>query len=187
MSDGPLKSMKMRRHWRPFAERVQNPSCPLDQVCEALNYGLEKDFAEAPVEQVKDILGGGRKQASLFPQERVSQLEKLRHERPGSAVAKALIDCAMEAVMDGLGGEAAVKEAVKNASESYTRDYFRGVEEHCQREGADSADLVRDRLQAARQACDYDALASDLTSGEKASGKSSGIEKHSGIDEGPPL
>lgn len=187
MSDGPLKSMKMRRHWRPFAERVENPSCPLDQVCDALNHALKKDFAEAPVEQVKDILGAGCKQASLFPQERISQLENLRRECPGSAAAKALIDCAVEAVADGRGGEAAVKEAVKNASESYTRNYFRGVEEHCQREGADSADLIRDRLHATHQACDYDALASDLMSGEKPSGKSSGVEKRSGIDDGPPL
>jgi hypothetical protein len=187
MSDGPLKSMKMRRHWRPFAERVENPACPLKEVCDALKHALKKDFAEAPVEKVKNILGGGREQASLFPQERIAQLEKLRRECPGSAAAKALIDCAVEAVADGQGGEDAVKEALKNASESYTRDYFRGVEEHCQREGGDSADLIRDRLQATRQACDYDTLASDLTTGENISGKSSGIEKHSGIDEGPPI
>jgi hypothetical protein len=185
MSDGPLKSMKMRRHWRPFADRVENPACPLNEVCGALEHALKKDFAEAPVEQVKDILGGGRKQASLFPQERIGQLEKLRRECPGSAAAKALIDCAVEAVADGQGGEAAVKDAIKNASESYTRDYFRGVEEHCQRGGGDSADLIRDRLQATRQACDYDAIASDLATGKNLAGKSS--EKHSGVDEGPPL
>lgn len=187
MSDGPLKSMKMRRHWRPFADRVENPARSLKEVCEALEHALKKDFVEAPVEQVKNILGGGRKQASLFPQERIAQLEKLRRECPGSTAAKALIDCAVEVVADGHGGEAAVKEALKNASESYTRDYFRGVEEHCQREGADSADVIRDRLQATRQACDYDAIASDLVAGEKPSGRSSGIEKHSGIDDGPPL
>jgi hypothetical protein len=187
MSDGPLKSMKMRRYWRPFADRVENPACPLKEVCDALEHALKKDFAEAPVELVKDILGAGRKQASLFPQERIGQLEKLRRECPGSAAAKALIDCAVEAVADGQAGEAAVKEAIKNASESYTRDYFRGVEEHCQREGADSADIIRDRLQATQQACDYDTIASDLATGEAISGKSSGVEKHSGIDEGPPL
>jgi hypothetical protein len=187
MSDGPLKSMKMRRHWRPFADRVENPACPLKEVCEALEHAIKRDFAEAPVEQVKNILGGGHEQASLFPQERIAQLEKLRRECPGSAAAKALIDCAVEAVTDGRGGEAAIKDALKNASDSYTRDYFRGVEEHCQREGADSADLIRDRLHATRQACDYDGIASDLASGEKPSGKSSGVEKHSGIDEGPPI
>lgn len=187
MSDGPLKSMKMRRHWRPFAERVENPACPLTEVCDSLKHALRKDFAEAPVEQVKDILGASSKQSSLFPQERIAQLERLRRECPGSAAAKALIDCAVEAVADGHSGEEAVKEALKNASESYTRDYFRGVEEHCQREGGDSADLIRDRLQATGQACDYDALASDLSTGETISGKSSGVEKHSGIDEGPPL
>lgn len=187
MSDGPLKSMKMRRHWRPFAERVENPAFPLKEVCDALNHALKKDFAEAPVEQVQNILGGGRKQASLFPQERIAQLEKLRRECPGSAAAKALIDCAVEVVADGRAGEGAVRQALKNASESYTRDYFRGVEEHCQREGGDSAELIRDRLEATRQACNYDTLASDLAIGENLLSKSSGIEKHSGIDEGPPL
>jgi hypothetical protein len=187
MSDGPLKSMKMRRHWRPFAERVENPACPLKEVCDHLGHALKKDFAEAPVEQVKDILGGGRRQASLFPQEQIAQIEQLRHECPGSAAAKALIDSTVEIVADGQRGDAAVKGAIQNALESYTRDYFRGVEEHCQIEGASAADLIRDRLQATRKACDYDAIASDLATDQNLSGKPSGIEKHSGIDEGPPL
>lgn len=187
MSDGPLKSMKMRRHWRPFAERVENPACPLKEVCDALKHALKKDFAEAPVEKVRNILGGGHEQASLFPQERIAQLERLRRECSGSTAANTLIDCAVEAVTDGQGGEDAVKDVLKNAAESYTHNQFHGVEEHCQREGGDSADIIRDRLQATRQACDYDALATDLANGDSISGKSSGIEKHSGIDEGPPL
>lgn len=184
MTDGPHKSLPMRQHWRDFARRAANPACPPKELAEALVPALQREFAEAPVGAVREILGGGN-QASLFASERVQRLEALRAENRGSAAAKTLIDCAVEVAASGSIGEAAVSSAMENALDSYTRDSFRSVEEHYQREDGDrAASVMRERLHAARRECDYKAVASGLNS---ETGKPERAKKRSGVDEGPPL
>jgi hypothetical protein len=188
MSDGPHKSLPMQRHWRQFAERAGNSACPMEEVGEALTPALKREFAAAPVDDVRDILGAGSKQASLFVQERITQLEALRGKNPGSAVAKTLIDCAVEAVAGGQMGESAMSSALEDALESRTRECFRSVEEHYQREGSGrEAAFMRERLNVAKGSCDYKGIASDLNAGGKPSAGPAKLRKRSGIDEGPPL
>lgn len=183
MSDGPHKSLPMRRHLKGFAERAANPARTMNEVAEAWLPALKREFAEAPVKEVVDILGAGKK-ASLFAQDRISQLEALREKHRGSAAAKTLLDCGVEAASSGVTGEAAISAALENALESHTRDCFRSVEEHWQREGTErSAKFMRDRLHATRQDCDYKAVASDLKSSEKPVP----VRKRSDLDEGPAL
>src|SRR3546814_17877927 len=62
---------------------------------------LKRDCREAPLSQIRDILGGG-KQSSLFQEDRAAQLEAARHACRGSAAANTLIDCAIEATANGL-------------------------------------------------------------------------------------
>jgi len=187
MSDGPHRSLPLRKHWQDLAERAANQACPLDQVCEALPPALQKEFAEAPLAVVRDILGGG-KQASLFQNERVEQLETARRTCRGSAAGTVLIDCAIEAAIQGQTGEVAFNSSLENALEAHTRSTLYSTEEHYQREASeDDAHFIRDRLNAVRQQCDFKAIASDLKSGDKTPGKSRRLTKRSDIDEGPPL
>lgn len=188
MSDGPHKSLPMQRHWRQFAERAGNPACPMAEVREALAPALKREFAGAPVDDVRDILGAGSKQASLFPQERITQLEALRAKYPGSAPAKALIDCAVESASGGQIGESVVASVLESALESRTRDCFRSVQEHYYREGSGrKAAFMRERLNSAKGSCDYKGIASDLSAGGKQPAASAKLQKRSGIDDGPPL
>lgn len=190
MSDGPHKCLPMPRRWREFAERAANPACTMKEVTEALAPALKRDFAETPMEAVRDILGGDA-QTCLFPgdpNDRIAQLDALRDTCRGSSVANALIDCAIEAVASKLIGEAAISSALEHAVEAYARHCFRSVEECYQREGTDrEANFIRGRLQATRSECDYKTLAADLKSGEKPSAKSLRVQKRSGVDEGPQL
>jgi hypothetical protein len=176
----------MRRPWRDLSERAAKAAFSPDQVREALPHALKQEFMDAPVKAVRDILDGGP-QSSLFPAERVQQLEALRRSTFGSAAAKNLIDCAVEAVNEGRTGEAATTSAVANALDEYTRSAFRSVEEHYQREaGPRDAGFVRDRLTAARVSCDYNALATEIASGASPRGGAA-LPKKSDIDDGPPL
>lgn len=186
MSDGPHKSLPMRRPWRDLSERAAKAAFSPDQVREALPHALKQEFLGAPVKAVQDILGGGP-QSSLFPAERVRQLEALRQATYGSPAAKNLIDCAVEAVNEGRTGEVATNSAIANALDEYTRSAFRSVEEHYQREaGSRDAGFVRDRLTAARRSCDYDALAAEIASGSRPRAGAA-LPKQSDIDDGPPL
>lgn len=187
MTDGPHRSLPMRRHWKDLAERAAKSIFSKDDVREALPHALKKDARELPLERVRDILGGGR-QGKLFQEDRIAQLEEARNNCRGSALGNALINCAIEAVTDGLTGDNACTTSLKNAFDEYTRNAFRGVEEHYQREGSDrSARFVRERLDGARSECDFGGLACEIMSPGKRANNASRLPKHLGIDEGPSL
>lgn len=187
MSDGPHRSLPMRKHWKDLAERADKAAYSPADVAEALPVALQKDFRDAPFEQLKAAFGVGE-QAGLFPSCTPEQLDALRAACPGSSAGNALIDCAKEAQANGLTGEEACQKATENALEACSRSAFRGIEEHYYREApAHNARYVRGRLDVARGACDYAGLASRLLdqSGPKPSGAS--LTKRGGIDEGPEL
>ena len=185
MSDGPHRSLPMRRHWKDFAERSAKAAFSPDEVCEALPYALKREILEAPIKDIRDIMNGG----SLFSEFRVEQLEALRQSCRGSASATRVIDCAVEAALGGLTGDAGAHSALRNALEDTARDSLRGIEEHYQREASSrSAGYVRTRMDAARQQLDCGALASELLSSETPqSRRSVTLTRHTGVDEGPPL
>jgi hypothetical protein len=185
MSDGPHRSLPMRRHWKDFAERSAKAAFSPDQVSEALPHALKKEILEAPIKEIRDIMGGD----SLFPEMRIERLDALRQAHRGSAAATHVIDCAVEATARGLLGEAGTHAAVKNAIEDTTRDALRGIEEHYQREASSrSAGYVRTRLDAARQQLDCDALTRELLApGKLTSPRSVTLPRHTGVDEGPSL
>jgi hypothetical protein len=168
-----------------LAERSAKAVYPPDQVCEALPYALKRDILEAPIKDIRDIMNGG----SLFPELRLEQLEALRQSCRGSASSTRLIDCAAEAALNGITGDTGTHSALRNALEDTARDSLRGIEEHYQREAnSRSAGYVRTRLDAARQHLDYGALASELLSSETPqSRRSVTLNRHTGVDEGPPL
>lgn len=185
MSDGPHKSLPMRRHWKVFAERCAKAAFSPDQASEALPHALKKEILEAPIKEIRDIMGGD----SLFPEMRIERLDALRQIRRGSAAATHVIDCAVEAAVRGPTGEVGAHAALKNAIEDLTRDHLRAIEEHYQREADSlSAGFVRTRLDAARQQLDCDALARELLSPAKPqSPRSITLPRHTGVDEGPSI
>ena len=56
MSDGPHRSLPMRRHWKDTAERAARPVHSSAEVCNALTHALKRDILEAPIEKMRDIL-----------------------------------------------------------------------------------------------------------------------------------
>ncbi|MGE0502521.1 MAG: hypothetical protein AB7I79_15550 [Rhizobiaceae bacterium] len=187
MSDGPHRSLPMPRRWRDVAERAAKAVFSADDVCEAITHALRKDAKGLPVESVREVLGVGR-QGYLFAEDRLGEIEALRTGCRGSALGNTFIDCAIEAAGNGLYGDAACRTALANALEQYTRDCFRGVEEHYLREAsARSAGFVRDRLDATRDGFAFGTLASDLASPGIRQKPASRLPRHTGIDEGPPL
>jgi MoCo/4Fe-4S cofactor protein with predicted Tat translocation signal len=48
----------MRRYWKNLAERAATPAFTTEQVAEAFPVALKNEFREAPLAQIRDILGG---------------------------------------------------------------------------------------------------------------------------------
>lgn len=175
----------MRRHWKDLAERAAAPAFTAEQVAEAFPVALKNEFSEAPLTQIRDILGGSA-QSSLFEEDRAVQLEAVRRACPGSAAGNTLIDCALEANANGLTGDAATKTALENALDALARAGCHQIEEHYRRKEPQSTANVRNRLTAARIQCARSEIASELMSDDAGGGKVR-LQKRTGIDEGPPL
>lgn len=186
MSDGPHRSLPMRRHWKQVAERAAKAAFSADEVCEALPVALHRDLCEAPLVAIRDILSGD--QGSLFADSEIERLEAVRMASPRSAACDVVIDCAIQAVGDGLTGETAYRATLENACEARVRSQSRSLEEHYLREAsARSARYMRDRLDAARQQCDFKAIASSFMSGARSPRGAAYLPRHTGLDEGPSL
>jgi hypothetical protein len=185
MSDGPHRSLPMRRHWRDTAERAAKPVHSLEEVCETLTFALKRDILETPIEKMREIFDG--RKPDLFPTRQLEQLEDLRNTCRGSAAANVSIDCAIEAIQGGLRGDAAVQSTLQNALEDVMRSASRGMNEHYQRKATSNETVnLRTRLDAARRQIDCAAIARELLSSQKPpSPRSLQLPRHTGIDEGP--
>lgn len=186
MSDGPHRSLPMKRHWKDLAERAATPAFSAGEVADCVPVALRQDFRETPLLKVRDIFGGGE-QSSLFSEDRAGQIEAARRACRGSAAGTALIDSALEANADGLAGDAAFKAALQTALAAHARAVCHQIEEHYLREEPQNTARVRDRLAAARKRCDFGGLASEMMSGGPTDKESLRLRKRKGIDEGPPL
>jgi hypothetical protein len=187
MSDGPHRSLPMRRHWRDLAERAATPAFNAEQVAEAFPVALKIEFREAPLAKIRDILGGSP-QTSLFKEDRAVQLEAARSDCRGSAAGNRLIDSALEVNANGLTGDAALRTALENALDAHARSGCHQIEEHYRRQEPQSTADMRARLKAALDQCAQSEVASELISGQQdASGGKARLRKRTGIDEGPAL
>lgn len=190
MSDGPHRSLPMRRHWKVLAERAANVVFSPEQVCEALPFALKCEIGGAALKKVCEILVDSPRQRSLFDSaqtERLARLEGVRAAFRGSAATNVLVDSAVVAVRGGMSGEGACRSAVLGALDETTRSAMRSIEEHYQREAtSERARYTRDRLDATRKQCDFDAVTRDLLAPD-SSNRTPKLSQRSGIDEGPEL
>lgn len=185
MSDGPHRSLPMRKHWKCLAERAGIPSfCPAE-VQAALVVALRREFLEAPIQEVRAILNGAV-QPTLWLDERVLNLEAARESCRGSAAGNMFIDCTIETVMSGMTGDTACQHALQNALGTHAQSCCRQIEEHHCRKEPRGGPRVRARLNDARIQFRGAELSTELMSSQ-SSKASAHLSKHSGIDEGPSL
>ena len=185
MSDGPHKSLPMRRHWKKFAERAQGQAFSHAELDEAFAFGLRKDYSKVPLSVIRDIFINGT-EASQRREDISIQLNDARQICRGSAEGNILLDCAIEANNNGMTGVTACKYAMKNALETYAIDVCRQIEEHHLRKEPGSVSYIRSRLSIARSQCEYETLVSELTS-SSLSNTDFRLTKRTGLDEGPLL
>lgn len=189
MSDGPHKSLNMRRGWKRLAEVADNRNFTSDEVRERLPKALERDWRlevpEGLCKQVRGILN--ENQNSLFGDPRPDQIETLRREAAGYPLAGVFLDCAIEAANKGLAGDTALRDAAGNALIDRATRSTRQVEEHYRRESTDGrANHVRERFETAILQSNLSAMVGRLTGLDKGR-RAPAPQKRTDIDDGVPL
>jgi len=150
MSDGPHRSLDMRRGWKKAAEFADNPACAKADVNSAVTSAFAGDWRldvpDTLVSAVCNILGG--EQDSLFRDQAVMQLEALRGITAGHGLGQVLIDCAVQRMVNGGPGPDAAVEATETALAIWGARHGRQIDEHFCRASTDRrAQNVRRRIE----------------------------------------
>ncbi len=186
MSDGPWKSLPMRRHWKQVAKQAETGAFSADELSGAMEAALRKEGNELPFEAVRRAVGADD-QGVLFIPDMSRQLETLRADHPGSKLVETFLICLLDAEARGLSGSEMIKGAAANAFDEYTRDQSRAIEEHYYRSIRAPKVPVNSRLASARRLCDFDSLAARMVEPSGSSPSPPSPVKRSGLDEGPLL
>jgi hypothetical protein len=186
MSDGPHRSLPLRRHWKSLLERIITPSFSSHEVVEALSNALISDLREAPVAEVLRILQGDG-QPSLFHENCAEQLEAIRRTCPGSTPGNILLECAIEANANGLTGHQAALMTLENVFDALFQSARNSIEEHCKRKEPWSGMNIRTRLKDARKDVSLVGLISEVMPGMAATNNKHRLAKRTGLDDGPRL
>jgi hypothetical protein len=185
MSDGPHKSLPMRPGWKTVAERASKEAFTLHEVCEAINTAsaqdYHKDISPDFVASIRDMIGSD----SLFSGDSTHALEDLRQFVAGCPMGNALLDHVIFVVSNGKSGDAALQEAISRTFTDWAVRHARQVEEHYRRQsGAEKAQNVRSRMEAAIQNAPFTVLTNrSLDPGAKPAR----LVKRDSVEDGVPL
>lgn len=189
MSDGPYKSLKMRRGWKEFANCADKNAFAPEEISDALFWALEQDCrAEIPaslVREIRTIIQDN--QQSFSGDERLQKLEALKSDAVGYPLANVLLDCFVQAAASGKADEAVLAEATHNALTDWTARGFRQVEEHYRRKSSENRAMnVRERMQRGVAHVDLSVLAERVLETTKTVSPAR-RERQAGLDDGVQL
>lgn len=185
MSDGPHRSLPMRKGWKKLAERGDGKLHTVEQVRDAVPVALADDWRDERcddfMKHVKRVLLG-TDQNTLFKPYKDETVDALR-KLPGSGypMRRILVDTLVRAVEDGHTGERAMLQGAADALAIRCSAGARQVEEHYLRDSNErrAAD-VRTRIEEGASQSDFNAMARQFCKLEKASPPN----KYDGLDEG---
>ena len=189
MSDGPHRSLNMRRGWKRLAESAANIAFDDRETRDALAEALRRDWVDEVPENflghVRDALDDH--QGSLFGTSVTDKLEALRGEAAGRPLAGAVLDFAAQAADQGLRGEEALAKAAADALRERAASGRRQVEEHWLRASrAGSAEAVTNRIDGAIASSDMNDIARCCI-GRTDGRASQAPRRKTGIDDGVSL
>lgn len=185
MSDGPHKSLAMRRGWKKVAECGDNQAYAPEEVSQRIVPALEDDcrleLGPGLVDSLQSLY------ESLFRGQIESELENLR-DLAGPGIGRVIIDYAIQLAASGETDPDALLKAVNNALMDRALRCSRQVEEHYLRESSDRrAQRVRNRIDngIGQAASSVQALARRILKIE--SGSPNPPRKQDSIDDGVGL
>jgi hypothetical protein len=185
MSDGPHRSLQMRKGWKKLAERGDGRLHTPEQVCEAVPLALGDDWREERCddfmrEAKRVLIGTG--QNVLFEPSKDDTLEALKRLRgSGHPFRRVLLDSIVQAVEDGHTGEGALVKGTTDALAIRSGPGLRQVEEHYLRRSSERrAAHVRTRIEDGTSRVDFNAIARQFCKLDTPSAP----KKFDGLDEG---
>lgn len=189
MSDGPHRSLPMRRPWKELAKRGDQCTYDSEQVAEAATIALVSDFRKevtwSMINALKSIFGG-LDNSLRIPEIAIQQLKDLRSETAGSVFARNAVEWSIQLVNEGRLEPDAVFVAIGLAAKARGFACARQIHEHVLRATNKSrADGMTSRVTNAIGGLSESSLGSLLMNREGAAQRR--IKSNNNLDAGVPL
>ena len=187
MSDGPHRSLPMRRGWKRVAERSDKRAYSSEEVSESVVVALEQDCHHELSSTFLDMAWQvfSDQEPSLFATKISLKLETLRQEA-GSGIGRLVLEQAILVAERGKTGKDGLTEAVKNALCDRAAKGTRQIEEHYCRESSNPrAQHVRTRMEEGISGAALDGLARRILKIEQPSDVRPALNR--GLDDGVKL
>lgn len=189
MSDGPHRSLPMRRPWRELAKRGDQDTYDAEQVAEAAAGALASDFKNEVKWSLLDALKTtftGRDNSLGILEIALQELEAAKALAAGSVFGMNAVAWSIELITEGRFGLDAFHEAIGLAAKERGFANVRSVEEHYLREANQRrSNNVGVRLRSAISSLSVGKLGSMLVTPEAV--KNHRARKKTHIDEGVRL
>lgn len=190
MTDGPHKTLNMRREWKRVAERADRPAFTPDEVCERLVRALQEDWKEEVPQDLLQALWGivCDPQGKLFDDGQCERLEALRPLATGHPFGSVLLDFAIMALAAGYEGEGALVRAASDTIADVLQRSERQIEEHylrrCER---DRVARLLTQLRLAKERMGWRSVAATLLGHRDADIPAQNPARSLGLDDGVML
>ncbi|MES2741321.1 MAG: hypothetical protein V4754_10270 [Pseudomonadota bacterium] len=189
MSDGPHRSLPMRKPWKELAKRGDQSTYDSEQVAEAATRALVSDFRNevswSLINDLKSIFGG-LDNSLRIPEIAVQQLQDLKGAAAGSVFARNAIEWSIQLVNEGRLEPDAVYVAIGLAAKARGFANTRQIHEHVLRQtNQNRADGVTARLKSVIGGLSESSLGSILMNRQDAG--QGRLSKSSSLDAGVPL
>ena len=183
MSDGPHRSLSMRRGWKTVAECASNFAFAdedvRDAIIRALTNDWKKEMSAHFVASILEMLGG----KTLYGMDNIRSILDLRQTISGGTMGATLLDFLTISIGEGKSGQAALKDAVTHTLIDQSARCARQIEEHYLRKaGMQDARRVRQCIDEAIQTTDFGSLSIELL--DRGSISAHGVRRHDGVDDG---
>ena len=188
MSDGPHRSLPMRRGWKRVAESADNKAFSAAEVRDAIVPALEKDcrgeISREFVEGLRTVCAD--REALLFKNDMAPSLEALRNAA-GAGLARVVLNYALQHAAHGHSAKDIPEKALTEALMDRAARGMWQVEEHyCRRSTTPRANKVRERIEQAIGGANIGSLASKILDSD-AKAPATQAPKREGLDDGVAL
>lgn len=188
MSDGPHRSLPMRRSWKRVAECADNRAFDAIEIQQAIGAALEQDCRG---EMSRDFLDRMSRicrdeENSLFKGQARPKLEALRPEA-GPGIGHVILDHAIRLAANGTAAGEIPMEATKRGLIDRGARCARQVDEHyCRKSTQARAYKVRERVEQGLKGSHLDSVARRVLNGEPGKSSRQPTRKQ-GLDDGVKL
>lgn len=188
MSDGPHRSLPMRRPWKTVAECADNAAFEVEEIRDVILPALENDCRREIRRDFLDNFCGlcADQEAMLFKSDMRPRLEGLRRTA-NVGLERQVLDHAIHAAAKGSNGQGVAEKALEQALKDRGASGIKQVEEHYLRKSsAKRAHNVRNRMEQAVSGAGIDRVARSLLNG-KPKDAAPKPSKRQGLDDGVKL